>query len=171
MKTTTQNSQVQSPIEASAATRKATSKTKYPRPDFYFTLFYPDVDQTFQAIDPNRAKSSEQADFLSEHDADQEIGRREILDPERDDNEIMDPEKEQREKEFPNQHDDEDINPNRIVPEEENDLTEDDGAIIKEPTREIDDPYRPGHGNEENFPPSEEEFPNEDLKENIKTNF
>jgi hypothetical protein len=171
MKTTPQNSQGLPPIDASTPIRKTTSKPQYPRRDFYFSLFYPDVDQTFQAIDPNGNKGYAQADILSEYDDDQEIGRREILDPEREENEIMDPKKDHREREFPNQHDEEDINPNRNVPEEENDLTEDDGAIIKEPTREIDDPYRPGHADEENIPPIEEEFPNEDLKENIKTDF
>lgn len=170
MKTATHNSQVQPPLEASAP-RRTNSKTQYPRRDFCFSLFYPDVDQTFQAINPNGNKGYAQADFNSEYDDDQEISGQEILDPERKDKDISDPEEDHREREFPNQHDDEDINPNRDIPQEDNDLTDDDSAFIKEPTREVDDPYRPGHADEENIPPIEEEFPNEDLKENIKTDY
>lgn len=170
MKISSQNPQVQPPRE-SASIRQGSNKNHYPRHDFYFTLFYPDLDQTFEAIDPDSSKDYKQADFISEYNDDQENGGQETVDPEREVRKILDPEKDHHEREFPNQHDDEDINPNRNVPEEDNDLTKEDDAIIKEPTREIDDPYRPGHGDVENIPSIEKEFPKEDLKENIKTDF
>ncbi|MFN4000430.1 hypothetical protein [Algoriphagus sp.] len=67
--------------------------------------------------------------------------------------------------------DDKEIDPNKEIPEEDNSLEDEDGSIIKEPTREVDDPYLPGHGTEENTPSTEEEFPKSDPKENIETDF
>jgi hypothetical protein len=65
--------------------------------------------------------------------------------------------------------DEQEIDPNKEIPEEDNYLEDEDGSIIQEPTREVDDPYRRGHGT--TVPPTEEEFPKSDPKENIETDF
>lgn len=140
---TSTNSELPTPAQAPNKIRQETIKSHYRRRDIPFTLFYPDMDQIFQAINPNRNKGYTQT----------------ASDPERQqDREILDPEREHRDKEFPEKEDHNDINPNRNVPEEDNDLNDEDGAIIEEPTRELDDPYRPGHADKENIPPIQKEF-------------
>lgn len=137
------NSELQTPVEAPNKIKQEMSKSQYRRRDIAFSLFYPDVDQTFQAIHPNSNKGYAQITPASEREPDQEI---------------LDPERERADREFPKKEDLDDINPNRNVPEDDNDLNDEDGAIIEEPTRELDDHYLPGHGEKENTPPIKKEF-------------
>ncbi|SEG16836.1 hypothetical protein [Algoriphagus boritolerans] len=67
--------------------------------------------------------------------------------------------------------DQKEFDPKKEIPEEDNYLVDEEGSIIKEPTRELDDPYRPGHGSKKGMPPIKKDFSISDLKENIKTNY
>lgn len=143
MKTIPMKSDLQQPIEAPNKIKQEMSKSQYRRRAIAFSLFYPDVDQNFQAIDPIGGKSNSQTDSTPEREPDKEI---------------LDTERERADREFPKKDGHDDIDPNRNIPEEDNDLNDEDGAIIKEPTRESDDHYLPGHGEKENTPPIEKEF-------------
>lgn len=143
MKTIPIKSDLQQPVEAPNEIKQEMSKSQYRWRDMAFSLFYPDVDQIFQAINPNSGKSNSQTDPTPEKEPNQEI---------------LDPERERVDREFPKKDDDDDIDPNRNISEEDNDLNDGDGAIIKEPTRELDDHYLPGHGEKENTPPIKKEF-------------
>lgn len=168
MSTIPLNSELERPFKAPTKIRQEPERDPYRRLDFHWPLFYQEFDQTFQTLNSTGNMDSTQIAFGTEGDQkilDPKRQDEEILDPEREDKEILDPERKSSENE-----DEEYNNPNRNVPEEDNDLTNDDGAIIKEPTRELDDPYRPGHADRENIPPIKEEFPNSNPRENTVTN-
>lgn len=147
MKMTTTNAAFQPPVETPDNLRQGTSERHYRRRISSVRLFHSDLDQTFQGFNTNRHKGYSQTPSASEWEPNQEI---------------LDPEREDGGREFPDQKEQDDINPNRDVPEEDNDLNDEDGAIIKEPTREVDDPYFPGHADEENISPIKKEFLNSD---------
>jgi hypothetical protein len=67
--------------------------------------------------------------------------------------------------------DQKEFDPNKEIPEENNYLVDEEGSIIKEPTREVDDPYRPGHGSKEDMLPIKKDFSLSNHMENIKTNY
>lgn len=143
MKTIPTPSDLQPPVEAPKKPKNELSKSYYRRRDLAFSLFYPDVDQTFQAVNSNSNQSYSQTASAPERESDQEI---------------LDPERKHDEREFPKREEHDDSNPTRNVPEEDNDLDEDDGSLIKEPTRKVDNPYLPGHGDHENIPSIKMEF-------------
>lgn len=137
------NAAFQPLVETPDKLRQDTSERHYRRRINSVRLFHSDLDQTFQGVNTNRNKGYSQTSSASEWHPNQEI---------------LDPAREDGSREFPDQKDQDDINPNRNVPEEDNDLNDEDGAFIKEPNRELDDPYLPGHVDEENIPPIKKEF-------------
>jgi len=142
MKPTPRKSDLQQPIEAPNEIKQEMSISQYRWRDMAFSLFYPDVDQIFQPINPIGGKSNSQTDSNPEKKGDQEI---------------LDPEREQVDREFP-EKDDDDIDPNRNTPEEDDDLNDEDGSTVEEPTRKLDDHYLPGYRESENTPPIKKEF-------------
>lgn len=142
MKTIPIKSDLQQPVEVPNEQKQEMSKSQYWWSDMAFSLFYPDVDQIFQAINPNSGKSNSQTDPTPEKEPNQEI---------------LDPERERVDREFPEKEND-DTDPNRNTPEEEDDLNDGDGSIVEEPTRKLDDHYLPGYRESENTPPIKKEF-------------
>lgn len=65
--------------------------------------------------------------------------------------------------------DDKQPDPNKEIEEENNYTVDEEGSIIKEPTREVDDPYRPGHNSDKSTPSNKKEVPNP--KKNTETDF
>lgn len=93
-----------------------------------------------------------------------------ITDPKTEDVKIFElksEEKHENSPDFPLREKRDEVKPNREEPKEDNDL-EDDEDIIEEPTRELDDPYRPGHGDRDDIPQKEEDDPKTDSKKNSK---
>jgi hypothetical protein len=134
--------------------RQEPSRNNYRRRDFDSEILSEDMAKTIHADHQNRNLDDKQNTPPTEKD-------REILDPKKQDQEIVDPERKITEREFPQQEETEDINPEKIVPKTDiYYLTDEEGDIIKEPTRELDDPYRPGQTHRKNSPPIKKESPN-----------
>jgi hypothetical protein len=166
MNNTPSNSKLSTPFELPGTIDQDSTKQHARRPDVRSSLLPDDLDLNHRALNRNIHLDDRENPFTSEKD-------QEILDPKKQDVEIVDPKRDFPDKEFPEQEKEDEVQtPEKIIPKEvEHFITNDEGDIIKEPTREVDDPYRPGHGNQENVPPMEEEFPKSDPKENIETNF
>lgn len=91
---------------------------------------------------------------------------REQVDPKEKVEKVSDPNGKEPEK-GPLPEDDRDINPNQ--PEPDDYEVDEEGSIIKEPTRDVDDPYMPGHNKDEKAPSKKEDLP--DPEENTKTDY
>lgn len=158
------NSEFQSPNEGRAQNNQVTTQSHYRRRDTHIKV-YPNhlggntqtVFQSSKMDDQHHTPTSESG----QEDRESQIPKVKISDAngvETDDRGHL-PEDE---KEF---------DPNKKIPEEENYLVDEEGSIVKEPTREADDSYRPGHGTKEYVPPMEKEYLKTDPKENTETDF
>jgi len=142
------------PYEAPAKTKEKTTKSHYRRRGLDFSRFSKDLDQNFQVHNFNSYRNYPNISAIGERRKDQEI---------------LDPEKEKQDREFPERKD-KDVNlPNVEEPKKDKDWMDDDDAVIEEPTRELDGPYKRGHADRENTPPIKEDLPDTDPKENSET--
>lgn len=166
MNNTPSNSKLSTPFELPGTIDQDSTKQNYRRPDVHSSLLPEDLGQNHRVLNRNSHLDDQENPFNSETD-------QEILDPKKQDVEIVDPKRDFPDKEFPEQEKEDEVQtPEKIIPKEgKHFITNDEGDIIIEPTRELDDPYRPGHSNQENIPPIEEEFPLPDPKENTETNY
>jgi hypothetical protein len=166
MNTTPSNSKLSTPFELPGTIDQDSTKQHARRPDVRSSLLPDDLDLNHRALNLNIHLDDRENPFTSEKD-------QEILDPKKQDVEIVDPKRDFPDKEFPEQEKEDEVQiSEKIIPKEvEHFITNDEGDIIKEPTRELNDSYRPRHSNQGNIPAIEEEFPQPDPKENIETDF
>lgn len=160
MNETPSNSEFQPPFEDQAQKNQVIKQSHYRRRDTHIKVY------------PNPLGRSTQTVFQSSKMDDQHFTKssgRKDLEPYQQGEQVSDPNGINHDVNGHRPEDLKEIDPNKEVPEDNNYLVDEDGSIIKEPTRELDDPYRPGHADKNNVPPIEKEFPNPN--ENTKTNF
>ncbi|HSF53923.1 MAG TPA: hypothetical protein VLA71_09240 [Algoriphagus sp.] len=129
MDTTPTNSSFEMPNRVPEKIRQEPGKNYYRRRGFDSTDFSEDLAPNSQTFHRDSNLDRKQNSLAGEKDP-------ETLDPQKQDEEILDPGREYRNREFPRKEDQDDINPNRNIPEEDNDLNDEDGAIIDEPAQE-----------------------------------
>lgn len=130
MNSTPSHTESHSIFEASNRSRPAPTRHQYRRRDFDSPYFSEDLAPNPQALHRNSDLASQANPSPSERD-------RENLGPKKQDDEILDSEREYGDSELSRKEDQEYINPNRQIHEENNDLNDEDGAFIDEPS--IDD--------------------------------
>lgn len=164
MNSTPSNTEFQPPSGAQTPTNQVTTQSHYRRRDTHIQVYPDHLDRNTQTI----FQSSQMDD---QHHTPTAASGQEDLEPRTQGEKVSDPNGIKPDDRGHRPEDEKEIDPNKDIPEEDNYLEDDDGSIITEPTREADDPYRPGHGTQENVPPMEEESQNQDPKENIETDF
>lgn len=162
MNSTPSNSNYQPSLGDQAPKNQVATKSHYRRRVFDSILCIQYLGESYQAF----IQSSKMDD--QQHSSSSEI-ERENMDPTGGGEKVSDPNGIKPDGNGPLPEDEKEIDPNKEIPEEDNYLVDDEGSIIKEPTREIDDPYLPGHADEDAIPSKQEELP--DPKENIETDF
>ncbi len=154
MNMTTGNSESRPPYGEQTPKHQLTTKHHYRRRDYDSKICSEGVVWDSQNFIWSSGLGDPQTRPESEGGRDQEI-----LDPDRHEK-VSDPDRHEKVSD-----------PNRAQPNPELPDEEDDDETIEEPTREADDPYKPGHGKEGNDSPIEEEFPKSDPKKNIETDY
>lgn len=133
------------------------SKNYFRRRDFDSTLFSQDMAPNFQALYRNSNLDSQPNSLAQERD-------REILDQEKEEEEILDSERKHPVREFPEQTDSEEIKTDLIVPKEDQYyLIDEEGDIIKEPSKENEDKFQPIQVDPKTNPPIKRDSPNTKL--------
>lgn len=146
------NSEFQSPQEDQTQTNQVTMQSQFRRRDTHIKVYPNHLGRNTETIIQNGkmddqhhtpTNESEQKDLEPGKQA-EKISNPNGIEPDPDDYRPED------EKEF---------DPNKEIPEENNYLVDEEGSIIREPTREVDDPYRPGHGFKDEKFPNTTKFP------------
>lgn len=164
MNSTPSNTEFPSPAEGQTHTNQITMQSHYRRRDTHIKVYTGNLGRNTQGFFQSSQMDDQHYTPTSEsgqEDLEEQTQGEKVSDP----NSIKPVERGHR------PEDEKEIDPNKKIPEEDNHIEDEDGAIILEPTREVDDPYRPNHGTRENVPPMEEEFPKPDPKENTETDF
>lgn len=164
MNSTPSNSEFQPPQGGQTQKNQVTTQSHYRRRDTHVKVYPNNLGRNTQGI----FQSSQMDD--QHHTATAE-SEQEDLEPPTQGERVSDPNGIKPDQRGHRPEDEKEIDPNKEIPEEDNYMEDDNGSIIIEPTREVDDPYRPGHGIRENVLPMEEEFPKSDPRENIETDF
>jgi hypothetical protein len=164
MNSTPSNTEFQSPAGAQTPTNQVTTQSHFRRRETYVKVYPNHLDRNTKTI-------FQGGQMDDQHYTATATTGQEDVNPLSQGQRVSDPNGIKLDDSDHLPEDEKEIDPNRDIPEEDNYLEDDDGSIITEPTREADDPYRPGHGTRENVPPTEEEFPESDPKENIETDF
>lgn len=162
MNTTRSNSNYQPSVERQAPQNEVATQSHYRRRSFISIHGLHYLDQSYQAFIQSCKVDDKQNPQTAERDKDH-------VDQEKATEKVSDPDGIKQDTNGHLPEDEKEIDPNKEIPEEDNYLVDEEGSIIKEPTREVDDPYRPGHDDEDALPSKQEELP--DPKKNTETDF
>lgn len=162
MNTTPSNSNYQPGLENQAPKNELATKSHYRRRVFDSILCIQYLGQSYQAFIQSSKMDDQDHTSASESE-------RENSNPTGGGEKVSDPNGIKPDENSPRPEDEKEVDPNKEIPEENNYLVDEEGSIIKEPTREIDDPYLPGHADENIFPGKQDELP--DPKQNTETDF
>lgn len=161
MNTTKVNSNPSSSLVNKPPRNQVVTQNHYRRRNYDSVLYFHHLDQNHQNFFQNSNMDDHQVPSKKK-DSDQEHEDRSV-------EKVSDPNRIHTDTEGHLPEDDKQPDPNKEIEEENNYTVDEEGSIIKEPTREVDDPYRPGHNSDKSTPSNKKEVPNP--KRNRETDF
>ena len=162
MTTTNVNSDSSAVLENQTPKNQVATQSHYRRRNYDSVLYFYHLDLNHQNFFQN-CKMDDQQVPSKKKDSDQEQEDRSV-------EKVSDPNRIHTDTEGHLPEDEKQPDPYKEIEEEENNyLVDEEGSIIKEPTREVDDPYRPGHDADKSSLSNEKKGSNP--KENTETDF